>query len=132
MGFKDRLSELFGRDDRVGAERRRIRADHQRIRAGRGATRACSTQATPRISSNCASSPGPAAGSSCTSSPRPARPTPRLSRWPTTVSGSDARVGGPRVARGLALELGVPVYDAAIVGYPAAMRAYRRPDDRTT
>ena len=42
------------------------------------------------------------------------------------------RVGGPMVARGLALELGVPAYDAAIVGYPAAMRAYRRPDDRTT
>ena len=48
MGFKDRLSELFGRDDRVGAERRRIRADRQRIRAGRGRYQSMlDRQATP-------------------------------------------------------------------------------------
>jgi hypothetical protein len=38
------------------------------------------------------------------------------------------RVGSPVVARKLAAELGIPAYDAAIVGYPDAMRRYRRPD----
>jgi hypothetical protein len=38
------------------------------------------------------------------------------------------RVGSPAVARKLAADLGIPAYDAAIVGYPAAMRRYRRPD----
>lgn len=38
------------------------------------------------------------------------------------------RVGSPAVARKLAAELGIPAYDAAIVGYPDAMRRYRRPD----
>ncbi|MBA3955744.1 MAG: hypothetical protein H0X58_03680 [Acidimicrobiia bacterium] len=37
------------------------------------------------------------------------------------------RVGSPVVARDLAAELGIPAYDAAIVGYPDAMRRYRRP-----
>ncbi len=37
------------------------------------------------------------------------------------------RVGSPAVARKLAAELGIPAYDAAIVGYPDAMRRYRRP-----
>ncbi|MGH3688224.1 MAG: oxidoreductase [Pseudonocardiaceae bacterium] len=37
------------------------------------------------------------------------------------------RVGSPAVARKLAAELRIPAYDAAIVGYPDAMRRYRRP-----
>jgi hypothetical protein len=37
------------------------------------------------------------------------------------------RVGSPAVARKLAAELGVPAYDATRVGYPRAMRRYRRP-----
>ena len=36
------------------------------------------------------------------------------------------RVGSPRVAADLARELAVPCYDAAVVGYPAAMRRYKR------
>ena len=39
------------------------------------------------------------------------------------------RVGSPAVARRLASELGIPAYDAAIVGYPDAMRRYRRPEN---
>jgi hypothetical protein len=39
------------------------------------------------------------------------------------------RVGSPAVARKLASELGIPAYDAAIVGYPDAMRRYRRPEN---
>lgn len=34
------------------------------------------------------------------------------------------RVGSPKVARQLARELSVPVYDVQIVGYPERMRAY--------
>jgi hypothetical protein len=36
------------------------------------------------------------------------------------------RVGSPRVAAQLGAELRVPVYDAGVVGYPDAMRRYRR------
>ncbi|KAA0016362.1 hypothetical protein FOY51_26390 [Antrihabitans cavernicola] len=39
------------------------------------------------------------------------------------------RVGAPSVARELASQLRIPAYDAAITGYPAAMRRYRRTDD---
>jgi hypothetical protein len=42
------------------------------------------------------------------------------------------RVGSPAVARKLAAELGIPAYDAAIVGYPDAMRRYRRPGSDLT
>lgn len=34
------------------------------------------------------------------------------------------RVAGPAQAQALAKELGIPVYDATIVGYPARMRAW--------
>jgi hypothetical protein len=34
------------------------------------------------------------------------------------------RVGSPKVARRLAHDLGVPIYDVQIVGYPERMRAY--------
>jgi hypothetical protein len=34
------------------------------------------------------------------------------------------RVGSPKVARRLGRELGIPVYDVQIVGYPDRMRAY--------
>lgn len=36
------------------------------------------------------------------------------------------RVGSPRVAADLGRELEVPCYDAGVVGYPDAMRRYRR------
>jgi hypothetical protein len=36
------------------------------------------------------------------------------------------RVGGPAVARRLARDLGLPVYDAAVVGYPRRMREWNR------
>lgn len=34
------------------------------------------------------------------------------------------RVAGPNQARALASDLGIPVYDVTIVGYPARMRAW--------
>lgn len=34
------------------------------------------------------------------------------------------RINGPNAAKSLGKSLGIPVYDAAIVGYPARMRAY--------
>lgn len=36
------------------------------------------------------------------------------------------RVGTPAAAHRLGAELKIPVYDAGVVGYPAAMRRYRR------
>ena len=40
------------------------------------------------------------------------------------------RVGTPRVAGDLAAELGVPVYDVQVTGYPRRMREWTR-NDRT-
>ncbi len=42
------------------------------------------------------------------------------------------RIGGPEVARRLSRELGVPVYDAQVTGYPQRMRDWsaRRNSDR--
>jgi hypothetical protein len=37
------------------------------------------------------------------------------------------RVGAAAIAREMARQLGIPVYDAAAVGYPESMRRYRRP-----
>ena len=129
MGFKDRLSELFGRDDRVGAERRRIRADRQRIRAGRGRYH---RQATPADLEQLREFTRTRRGVELYIEPETSATDTTAVAVAHDGEWIRRRVGGPRVARGLALELGVPVYDAAIVGYPAAMRAYRRPDDRTT
>ncbi|MCK9902850.1 hypothetical protein CC117_19210 [Parafrankia colletiae] len=36
------------------------------------------------------------------------------------------RVGSPAVARRLARDLGIPVYDAAVVGYPRRMKEWNR------
>lgn len=36
------------------------------------------------------------------------------------------RVGSPRAAQKLARELAVPIYDAAVLGYPKRMREYDR------
>ncbi|WP_031465166.1 hypothetical protein [Sciscionella sediminilitoris] len=36
------------------------------------------------------------------------------------------RVSGPRAAHSLGDSLGIPVYDAGVVGYPQRMRAYNR------
>jgi hypothetical protein len=36
------------------------------------------------------------------------------------------RVDGPRAARALAEKLGIPLYEAAVVGYPQRMREYNR------
>ena len=36
------------------------------------------------------------------------------------------RIAGPRWARAFAAERAIPLYDAAIVGYPRRMREYRR------
>jgi hypothetical protein len=43
------------------------------------------------------------------------------------------RIGGPEVARRLSRDLGIPVYDAQVTGYPRRMREFdaRRRDDRT-
>ncbi|GAA4091209.1 hypothetical protein [Nonomuraea soli] len=38
------------------------------------------------------------------------------------------RVGAPAVIRKVAHNLGLPVYDVNLTGYPARMRAYKRPE----
>jgi hypothetical protein len=131
VGLIDRFAALFGDDDRAGAQGRR-RADRQLLQAaGRGRYHSMlDRQATPedleQLRGFIRSRRGvvlfvePETSATDTTAVAVAHDGEWIRR----------RVGAPSVARGLAVELGVPVYDAAIVGYPAVMRRYRRPDDR--
>ena len=131
MGWIDRFGALFGDDGGAGAQRR-WRADRRRIRAGRGRYQSMlDRQATPEDLEQLRAFVRSRRGVELYVEPE------------TTATDTTAvavahdgewirrRVGGPSVARDLAFELGVPIYDAAIIGYPEAMRRYRRPDDRS-
>ena len=75
-----------------------------------------------RTSPTCASSPPPGPVSSSTSSPRRPPPTPPRSRSPPTGSGPAAGSARRPAIGKLARELRLPVYEAAVVGYPKRMR----------
>jgi hypothetical protein len=133
VSLKDRFVGLFGCDDGTGGDRGRVRADRQRIRAGRG-----------RYQSMLDREATPADLEQLREFVRTRRGVELYVEPETTATDTTAvavaydgewirrRVGSLPVARSLARGLGVPVYDAAIVGYPVAMRRYRRPDDRAT
>jgi hypothetical protein len=134
MSFRDRLAGLFGGDDdRAGAERRRYRADRQRIRAGRGHYQSMlDRQATPRDVEQLREFIRTRRGVELYVEPETSATDTTAVAVAHDGEWIRRRVGAPSVARDLAFELGMPIYDAAIVGYPAAMRRYRRPETRAT
>ena len=132
VGLIDRFAALFGDDDRAGAQGRR-RADRQRIRAaGRGRYQSMlDRQAAPEDLEQLRGFVRSRRGIELYVEPETSATNTTAVAVAHDGEWIRRRVGAPSVAWGLAFELGVPVYDAAIVGYPAAMRRYRRPDDRT-
>jgi hypothetical protein len=130
VGLIDRFAALFGDDDPEGAERRR-RADRQRLRAGRGRYQSMlDRQATPEDLAQLRGFIRSRRGVELYVEPETSATDTTAVAVAYDGEWIRRRVGAPSVARALAVELGVPVYDAAIVGYPAAMRRYRRPDNR--
>jgi hypothetical protein len=131
MGLIDRFAALFGDDDGASAQRRR-RADRRRIRTGRGGYQSMlDRQATPEDLEQLRGFVRSRHGVELYVEPETSATDTTAVAVAHDGEWIRRRVGGPSVARDLAFELGVPIYDAAIVGYPAAMRRYRRPDDRS-
>jgi hypothetical protein len=131
MGWIDRFGALFGDDVGDGAQRRR-HADRRRIRAGRGRYQSMlDRQATPEDLEQLRGFVRSRRGVELYVEPETSATDTTAVAVAHDGEWIRRRVGGPSVARDLAFELGVPIYDAAIVGYPEAMRRYRRPDDRS-
>ncbi|MCW2660401.1 MAG: hypothetical protein JWP83_1553 [Mycobacterium sp.] len=133
MSLKDRIGGLFGGDDEVGAGRQRLSADRKRIRAGRGRYQSMlDREATPADLDQLREFIRTRRGVELYVEPETSATDTTAVAVASDGEWIRRRVGSPSVARNLATRLGVPVYDAAIVGYPLAMRRYRRPDSGTT
>jgi hypothetical protein len=133
VSLKDRLAGLFGRDDGVGAGRERFNADRRRIRAGRGRYQSMlDREATPADLDQLREFIRTRRGVELYVEPETSATDTTAVAVAYDGEWIRRRVGSPAVARDLAVGLGVPIYDAAIVGYPAAMRRYRRPDHPST
>jgi hypothetical protein len=130
VGLIERFAALFGDDEPERAKRRR-RVDHQRLRAGRGRYQSMlDRQATPEDLEQLRRFIGSRRGVELYVEPETSATDTTAVAVAYDGEWIRRRVGAPSVAKALAVELGVPVYDASIVGYPAAMRRYRRPDNR--
>jgi hypothetical protein len=129
VSLKDRFARLFGRDDGAGTGRERFSADRQRIRAGRGCYQSLlDREATPADIDQLREFIRTRRGVELYVEPETSATDTTAVAVAYDGEWIRRRVGSPPVARNLAAGLGVPIYDAAIVGYPAAMRRYRRPD----
>jgi hypothetical protein len=128
MSFTDRLAGLFGRrDDDAGAERRRIRADRRRIRAGRSNYQSMlDREATPADLEQLREFVRTRRGVEFYVEPETTATDTTAVAVASDGEWIRRRVGAPIIAREMARELGIPVYDAAVVGYPESMRRYRR------
>ena len=129
MSFTDRVAGLFGRrDDDAGAERRRIRADRRRIRGGRSNYQSMlDREATPADLEQLREFVRTRSGVEFYVEPETTATDTTAVAVASDGEWIRRRVGAPAVAREIARELGIPIYDAAIVGYPDSMRRYRRP-----
>ena len=129
MGLRQRLAEIFGgvsKDN--GGERQRAAADRRRLRASRGRYRSMlDRQATPDDLEQLREFVRTRRGVELYAEPETTATDTTAVAVATDGEWIRRRVGAPAVARELARELGVPVYDAAVVGYPESMRRYRRP-----
>jgi hypothetical protein len=128
MSFTDRLAGLFGRrDDDAGAQRRRIRADRRQIRAGRSNYQSMlDREATPADLEQLREFVRTRRGVEFYVEPETTATDTTAVAVASDGEWIRRRVGAPIIAREMARELGIPVYDAAVVGYPESMRRYRR------
>jgi hypothetical protein len=129
VSLKDRFARLFGRDDGAGTGRKRFSPDRQRMRAGRGGYQSLlDREATPADIDQLREFIRTRRGVELYVEPETSATDTTAVAVAYDGEWIRRRVGSPPVARNLAAGLGVPIYDAAIVGYPAAMRRYRRTD----
>ena len=126
MGLRQRLADVFGVGDRNGTGRR-VADDRRRIRAARGRYHSMlDREATPDDLEQLREFVRTRRGVEFYVEPETAATDTTAVAVAADGEWIRRRVGAPVVALELARELGVPVYDAAVVGYPASMRRYRR------
>jgi hypothetical protein len=128
-GLMRHLVQLFGFGDHRRAQQRRVAVDRRRIRATRGRYQSMlDREATPEDLEQLREFARSRGGVELYVEPE----TSATDTTAVAVAGDGEwirrRVGAPAIAAQLGRELGIPVYDAAVVGYPASMRRYRRPE----
>jgi hypothetical protein len=130
VGLRQRLAEMFGVGTRNGdgTSRRRVGEDMRLIRASRGRYRSIlDREVTPDDLEQLRQFVQTRHGVEFYLEPKTAATTATAVAVAADGEWIRRRVGAPAIAHKLARELGIPVSDASVVGYPAAMRRYRRP-----
>lgn len=128
MNLRQRLAEIIGADNQNGAQRQRAAADRRRLRASRGGYRSMlDRQATPDDLEQLREFVRTRRGVELYLEPETTATDTTAVAVASDGEWIRRRVGAPDIAREMACELGIPVYDAAVVGYPESMRRYRRP-----
>lgn len=121
MGLRDRLRRMFGTPSSGG-----IRTQSQ-IRARRGGYQSMlDREATVRDLDELREFVGTRTGVEFYLEPETTATDTTVAAVATDGEWIRRRIGSPRVAVDLSSELGVPLYDAGVMGYPKAMRRYRR------
>jgi len=128
VGLRQRLAEMFGVGTGNGNGRRRVAEDMRLIRASRGRARSIfDREATPDDLEQLRQFVRTRHDVEFYLEPETAATDATAVAVAADGEWIRRRVGAPAIAHKLARELGIPVYDASVVGYPAAMRRYRRP-----
>jgi hypothetical protein len=128
MGLGQRLTEILGVGKRNGTNGRRVADDLRRLRAARGRYQSMlDRQATPDDLEQLREFVRTRRGVEFYVEPETTATDTTAVAVASDGEWIRRRVGAPVIARELARDLGVPVYDAAVAGYPASMRRYRRP-----
>ena len=130
MGLRQRVAEMFGAGTRDGngTRRQRVSEDMRLLRACRGRHRSIlDREATPDDLEQLRQFVRTRHGVEFYLEPETAATDATAVAVAADGEWIRRRVGAPAIAHKLARALGIPVYDASVVGYPAAMRRYRRP-----
>ena len=128
MGLGQRLAEIFGVGRRNGTDGRRVVDDLRRLRAARGRYQSMlDRQATPDDLEQLREFVRTRRGVEFYVEPKTAATDATAVAVASDGEWIRRRIGAPVVAQEMARDLGIPVYDAAAVGYPASMRRHRRP-----
>jgi hypothetical protein len=129
MGLRQRLAEIFGGvSNDNGGERQRAAADRRRLRASRGRYQSMlDREATPADLEQLREFVRTRCGVEFYVEPETTATDTTAVAVASDGEWIRRRVGAPTIAWEMARELGIPVYDAAVVGYPESMRRYRRP-----
>lgn len=120
MGLRDRLARWFGPADQASADRRRIRRHRGPFQS------MLDREATPADLDDLREFARTRDGVELYVEPETTATDTTAVAVAHDGEWTRRRVGSATVAKHLANELGIPAYDVTIVGYPEAMRRYRR------